>query len=192
MNKLAKLAADKDSKSAQKYPEGSFLAGGLPKNQVNALSQAATPPAQPEAMQNPPVAPPSAMPIPAQQSSQQGAQLSHQGASDETGINSKTGKPWAEELNNHLEEASKVEGRYNGEVQYEGDKINIRGGFAKIGNEVFMVSDDGRIVANKDHQFIGTIKDGKFIKSSPEMINQFQHEGLLGKPNEQPKGNATR
>lgn len=44
MNKLTKLAAQQEKdKTAMQYPEGSFLAGGLPKNQSNALAQAASP-----------------------------------------------------------------------------------------------------------------------------------------------------
>lgn len=104
----------------------------------------------------------------------------------------KNRKPQPGILEHHLSEAEKVEGRFNGNVEYNGEQIKVRGGFANFEGEIFMVSDDGRIVADKDHHFIGTIQDGKFIPATPEIIHQFQQEGLLGNANEQPKGSTTQ
>ena len=150
MNKLAKLAAQKDDKSAQQYPEGSFLAGGLPKNQSNALSQAATP-------LQPPISPKSAPMQPAQPqgqpaSPQQGAQPS---------------KPFNGPVN--------VGGTT---IHVKGGvAIGVKG---EMTGKKFFVSADGKVVWDEQGKVLGDIDaQHNFVPATPQMLQQLAAAGVI-------------
>ena len=76
---------------------------------------------------------------------------------------------------------------YNGVVQVGDKTVKVRGGFARVGNDVFMVSDDGRLVVDKNQHVVGIIDSGEFHQATPEIIEQLKHEGLIS---EQPQNPA--
>jgi hypothetical protein len=55
-----------------------------------------------------------------------------------------------------------------------------------VDGEKYIVSDDGKIVVNMKREFVGTIQNGKFLPATPELIDQFQKQGIF--ESEQPQG----
>mgnify|MGYP001593013777 FL=1 len=43
----------------------------------------------------------------------------------------------------------------------------------------YFVSNDGRIVADEQRNFIGIIQDGNFVKATKEMAAQLKQQGIL-------------
>ncbi len=98
--------------------------------------------------------------------------------------------PQGKTFDDHLEHAAQQRPEsYNGEVRVGDKTVKVRGGFARVGNDVFMVSDDGRLVVDKDQHVVGIIDNGEFHQATPEIIEQLKHEGLIG---EQPQNPATQ
>lgn len=69
--------------------------------------------------------------------------------------------------------------RYNGNVNFKGQSIPVINGDAELNGEKFTVSADGRIVANQNRQFVGSIVKGQFVQSTPEIIDQLRKMGKV-------------
>lgn len=70
-------------------------------------------------------------------------------------------------------------GRFNGVVQSDEGPITIKNGFAIIDKELYMVSDDGTIVTNKDGNIIAVISNGRVKPITPEIVNQLRARGYV-------------
>ena len=113
----------------------------------------------------------------AQSSEEQGESKKMDTKAEEKGESKQSRK---KSLDDHLEEASKIEGRFNGNVTYKGETVKVRGGFATYGDEIFMISNDGRLVVNKDGHIAGVIQEGEVKELTPEILDQLKQEGLVG------------
>jgi len=69
--------------------------------------------------------------------------------------------------------------RFNGVIQTDEGPVTVKEGFAIIDNEVFMVSDDGVIVTDKDSQIVAVILKGKAMPLTPEIIKQLRSKGYI-------------
>jgi len=70
-------------------------------------------------------------------------------------------------------------GRFNGTVQSDDGPIEVRGGFAVVDGELFMVSDDGVVITNKDGNIIGVIVNNQVKELTPELVNQLRKRGYV-------------
>jgi len=69
--------------------------------------------------------------------------------------------------------------RFNGVIQTDEGPVTVKEGFAIIDNQVFMVSDDGVIVTDKDSQIVAVILKGKAMPLTPEIIKQLRSKGYI-------------
>ena len=69
--------------------------------------------------------------------------------------------------------------RFNGVIQTDEGPITVKEGFAIIDKQVFMVSDDGVIVTDKDSQIVAVILNGKAMPLTPEIIKQLRSKGYI-------------
>jgi len=72
-----------------------------------------------------------------------------------------------------------LSGRFNGVVQSDDGPITVKNGFAIIDGELFMVSDDGVVVTDKDGKIIGVISNGRVKQLTPEIVNQLRSKGYV-------------
>ena len=69
--------------------------------------------------------------------------------------------------------------RFNGVVQTDEGPITVKEGFAIIGKDIFLVSDDGFIVTDKDGGIVAVISKGKAMPITPEIITQLRSKGYI-------------
>ena len=72
-----------------------------------------------------------------------------------------------------------IDGRFNGTVQSDDGPIEIKGGFAVVDGELFMVSDDGVVITDKKGQIVGVIVKNYVKELTPELINQLRKKGYI-------------
>ena len=70
-------------------------------------------------------------------------------------------------------------GNFNGIVEAEGQKVEVRNGVADVEGQQFMVSDDGKMVINTQGQLVGHIENGKFVVVTPEYHDKMLKAGYL-------------
>ena len=70
-------------------------------------------------------------------------------------------------------------GRFNGTVQSDDGPIEVKNGIAVVDKTAYFVSDDGRIVADKNGGIVAVIIDGKVVEPTPEIIDQLKQEGKV-------------
>ena len=69
--------------------------------------------------------------------------------------------------------------RFNGTIQTDEGPVTVHAGFARIGNEVYMVSDDGVVVTDKNGNIVAVISDGRAQAITPEVVNQLRSKGYI-------------
>lgn len=69
-------------------------------------------------------------------------------------------------------------GNFNGTFEYQGEKIQVKNGTASNDGLTIFISDDGKIVTDNNHIFVGTIAEGEFHPATPEMVRQLQNSGV--------------
>lgn len=70
-------------------------------------------------------------------------------------------------------------GRFHGTVQSDDGPIVVKNGFAVVDGQLFMVSDDGVVITDKDGKIIGAIVNGRVKQLTPEIINQLKRRGYI-------------
>lgn len=68
---------------------------------------------------------------------------------------------------------------WNGVVNVNGQPVEVRNGVGTFQGKQYFVSNDGRIVADEQRNFIGIIQDGNFVKATKEMAAQLKQQGIL-------------
>ena len=68
---------------------------------------------------------------------------------------------------------------WNGVVNVGGQPVEVRNGVGTFQGKQYFVSNDGRIVADEQRNFIGIIQDGNFVKATKEMAAQLKQQGIL-------------
>lgn len=69
--------------------------------------------------------------------------------------------------------------RFNGVVTYQDQPINVVDGRAEFEGETYLFSNDGSIVANRKQQIVGVVQNGKFMPSTPEIVDQLKQAGIV-------------
>lgn len=69
--------------------------------------------------------------------------------------------------------------RFNGVIQTDEGPVTVHGGFAIIDKEVYMVSDDGVVVTDKEGIIVAVISGGRAHELTPEIINQLRSKGYI-------------
>ena len=72
-----------------------------------------------------------------------------------------------------------LEGRFNGTVQSDDGPIEVKNGFAVVDGQLFMVSDDGVVITDKDRRIVGVIVKNHVKELTPELINQLRKKGYI-------------
>lgn len=62
---------------------------------------------------------------------------------------------------------------YNGTVEVNGDKVEIKDGVGEYQGDGFFVSKDGMFVINPQRQLLGTIRNGKFHKVDKKLLAEL-------------------
>ena len=70
-------------------------------------------------------------------------------------------------------------GHYNGKVTYDGKTYEVVNSKVVVDGKVLYVSSKGELVMDEAGRFIGTIQDGKFLPSTPELADQMKQKGYL-------------
>jgi hypothetical protein len=70
-------------------------------------------------------------------------------------------------------------GRFSGTVESDDGPIVVKNGFAVVDGELFMVSDDGVVITNKDGGIIGIISNGRVKQLTPEIVDQLRRRGYV-------------
>lgn len=74
---------------------------------------------------------------------------------------------------------SPLNGRFNGTLQSDDGPIVVKGGFAIVDGELFMVSDDGVVITDQKGNIIGVVSNGRVMELTPELINQLRSRGYI-------------
>ncbi len=69
--------------------------------------------------------------------------------------------------------------RFNGTVQTDEGPVKVVEGYAVIGDDFFLVSNDGKVVTDKEGGIVSVIENGKAQKVTPEIINQLRRKGYI-------------
>ena len=72
-----------------------------------------------------------------------------------------------------------LSGRFNGTLQSDEGPIQVRKGFAIVDKELFLVSDDGTLVTNKDGGVVAIVSKGRLKPITPEIVNQLRSRGIV-------------
>jgi hypothetical protein len=67
-------------------------------------------------------------------------------------------------------------GRFNGTVKTDEGSVKVVEG---VGDDFFLVSDDGKVVTDKEGGIVSVIENGKAQKVTPEIINQLRRKGYI-------------
>jgi hypothetical protein len=70
-------------------------------------------------------------------------------------------------------------GRFSGTVQSDDGPIVVQNGFAVVDGELFMVSDDGFVITNKDGNIVGVVANGRVKQLTPELVSQLRKRGYV-------------
>lgn len=68
---------------------------------------------------------------------------------------------------------------WNGVVNVQGQPVEVRNGVGVFQGKKYFVSNDGKIVADEQRNFIGMIQNGNFVKATPQMAKQLKEQGIL-------------
>lgn len=69
--------------------------------------------------------------------------------------------------------------RFNGTIQSDEGPIQVVNGIAKVGGDVFFVSDDGKLAVDKNQNVVGVIINNKVQQITPEIEDQLRQSGLV-------------
>ena len=72
-----------------------------------------------------------------------------------------------------------LKGRFNGTVQSDDGPIEVQNGFAVVDGQLFMVSDDGVVITDKEGRIVGVIVKNYVKELTPELINQLRKKGYI-------------
>jgi hypothetical protein len=72
-----------------------------------------------------------------------------------------------------------ITGRFNGTVNTDDGPVKVVEGYAVIGDDFFLVSNDGKVVTDKEGGIVSVIEKGKAQKITPEIINQLRRKGYI-------------
>jgi hypothetical protein len=70
-------------------------------------------------------------------------------------------------------------GRFNGTVKTDEGSVKVVEGYAVIGDDFFLVSNDGKVVTDKEGGIVSVIENGKAQPITPEIINQLRRKGYI-------------
>lgn len=70
-----------------------------------------------------------------------------------------------------------LSGGWTGTVEHDGEQIGVKNGLAHFNGQVYIVSDDGRLVVDQNKRLVGVIQNGKVENPTPEIIDQLQRQG---------------
>jgi len=74
--------------------------------------------------------------------------------------------------------ATKRSPRFNGVVSTDEGDVKVTNGIGKIGGEAYYISDDGRLVVDKNGRIVAVVINGKAQKITPEIAEQLKSAGL--------------
>lgn len=77
------------------------------------------------------------------------------------------------------QEGDPLAGRFNGSIKTDEGVIEVKGGFGVIDGELYMISDDGVVVTDKNGNIVAVVVNGKASKLTPEIINQLRRKGYI-------------
>ncbi len=72
-----------------------------------------------------------------------------------------------------------LQGRFNGVIQTDEGPVTVKDGFAVIDGELYMVSDDGVLVTDKNGKVVSVVINKKAMPLTPEIINQLRAAGYV-------------
>lgn len=72
-----------------------------------------------------------------------------------------------------------LHGRFYGTIQSDDGPIVVKGGFAVVDGQLFMVSDDGVVITDQNNQIVGVIVKNRVKQLTPELINQLRKKGYI-------------
>ena len=69
--------------------------------------------------------------------------------------------------------------RFNGTLQSDDGPIVVKGGFAMVDGQLFMVSDNGIVVTDDKGRVVAAIVKNRVKELTPELINQLRSRGFI-------------
>ena len=72
-----------------------------------------------------------------------------------------------------------LNGRFNGTLQSDDGPIVVKGGFAMVDGQLFMVSDNGIVVTDDKGRVVAAIVKNRVKELTPELINQLRSRGFI-------------
>lgn len=72
-----------------------------------------------------------------------------------------------------------IQGRFNGVIQTDEGPVTVKNGFAVIDGQLYMISDDGVVVTDKDGKVVAVVINKKAMPLTPEIVNQLRTAGYV-------------
>tara|TARA_R110000782_G_C14660365_1_gene397783 strand:- start:357 stop:587 length:231 start_codon:yes stop_codon:yes gene_type:complete len=69
--------------------------------------------------------------------------------------------------------------RFNGTVNTDEGVVKVVEGYAVIGEDFFLVSNDGKVVTDKEGSVVAVVEKGKAQPLTPEIIDQLRRKGYV-------------
>lgn len=80
---------------------------------------------------------------------------------------------------NSQKKENPLNNRFNGTIQSDDGPIVVKGGFAMVDGQLFMVSDNGIVVTDDKGRVVAAIVKNRVKELTPELINQLRNRGFI-------------
>jgi hypothetical protein len=70
-------------------------------------------------------------------------------------------------------------GKFNGQVMVDGKPVTVQAGVAQVGNESYIVSDDGQLVLDSKGHLVGHIEGQEFVPVDQHYLKLMRGKGYV-------------
>lgn len=70
-------------------------------------------------------------------------------------------------------------GKFNGQVMLDGSPVTVQAGVAQVGDQSYIVSDDGQLVLDSKGQLVGHIEGQEFVPVDQRYLKLMQGKGYV-------------
>ena len=70
-------------------------------------------------------------------------------------------------------------GKFNGQVMVDGSPVTVQAGVAQVGDQSYIVSDNGQLVLDSKGQLVGHIEGQEFVPVDQHYLKLMQGKGYV-------------
>ena len=70
-------------------------------------------------------------------------------------------------------------GRFNGTIKADSGPVKVVEGYAIMDGDFFLVSDDGKVITDKEGNIEAVVENGTAMPLTPEVINELRRKGYI-------------